>query len=317
MKRKIAKAILVALAVFVVAWVGMSVTHPVRFTYDAGMPLNADVQFKRGFDTCKQYRVAFDSVNGERVPALLCVPNNAVQPLPCIVLLHGLGQDKSLIDDIHPRYMESGYAMICIDSQYRGERKRPGTSFISPNMFETRQIFAQTVVDARRAVDYLVTREDIDPDRIVLLGASMGGILGVTVAAHEPRIRGALLLYAGGNLRRLLAESKIIYPRTTWWRSALAGVSGVILRETDPVRHIGGVSPRPVLMINGRRDTVVPPRCAEELYAAAREPKEIIWHDSDHIGLDGVELVETCISQSIQWFDKVLDQSVNTSGPPS
>ena len=305
-KRKLAKAVLAVVAVFVVVWVGMSATHPVRFTYDATMPLNADVQFERDFDTCKQYKVTFDSVNGERVPALLCVPNSAAPPLPCIVLLHGLGQDKSLIDDIHPRYMQSGYAMICIDSQYRGERERPGTSFISPNMFETRQTFAQTVVDARRAVDYLVTREDIDPDRIVLLGGSMGGVLGATVAAHEPRIRGALLLYAGGNLRRLLAESTIIYPRTTWWRSALAGVSGAILRETDPVHHVGGISPRPVLMINGRRDTVVPPKCAEELFEAAGEPKEIVWHDSDHIGLDGVELVETCIGQSIEWFDKVL-----------
>lgn len=306
MKRKVAKALLAVVAVFVVVWVGMSATHPVRFTYDASVPLNTDVQFKRDFDTCKQYKVAFDSVNSERVPALLCVPNGATPPLPCILLLHGLGQDKSLIDDIHPRYMESGYAMICIDSQYRGERKRPGKSFISPNMFVTRQIFAQTVVDARRAVDYLVTRADIDPDRIVLLGASMGGILGATVAAHEPRVRGALLLYAGGNLGRLLGESTIIYPRTTWWRSALAGVSGAILKEADPVRHIGDISPRPVLMINGRRDTVVPPRCAEELFAAAREPKEIIWHDSDHIGLDGLDLVETCIGQSIEWFDKVL-----------
>jgi len=309
MKRKGVKALLGVVAVFVVVWVGMSATHPVRFTYDASMPLNADVQFKRDFPTCKQYKVMFDSVNGERVPALLCIPRVAVPPLPCIVLLHGLGQDKSLIDDIHPRYMESGYAMICIDSQYRGERKRPGKNFISPNMFVTRQIFAQTVVDARRAVDYLVTREDIDPDRIVLLGASMGGILGATVTAHEPRIRGALLLYAGGNLGRLLGESTIIYPRTTWWRSALAGISGAILKETDPVRHVGDIGPRPVLMINGRRDTVVPPRCAEELFAAAREPKEIIWHDSDHIGLDGLDLVETCIGQSIEWFDDVL--SVN------
>lgn len=88
----------------------------------------------------------------------------------------------------------------------------------------------------------------------------------------------------------------------------MAGVSGAILKETDPVRHVGDISPRPVLMINGRRDTVVPPQCADELFAAAREPKEIIWHDSDHIGLDGLELVEKCIGQSIEWFDKVLDR---------
>ncbi len=306
MRRKLAIAAVAVIVILAAVWAGMELSHPIRYTYDANLPLNADVQFTRDFALCRQYKVTFNSVNDERVPALLCVPRAAEAPFPCIILLHGLGQDKSLIDDIHPRYMKSGYAMICIDSQYRGERKRPGTSFISFNMFQTRQTFAQTIVDARRAVDFLETRNEINPDQIVLLGASMGGVLGATVAAHEPRIRGALLLYAGGNLRRLLAESTIIYPRTTWWRSALAGVSGVILRETDPVRHIGRISPRPVLMINGSRDTVVPPRCAEELFAAAREPKQIIWHDSDHIGLDGIELVETCIDESIAWFDKIL-----------
>ena len=125
MKRRVAKAVLAIAVLLVVVWIGLSATHPVRFTYDASMPLNEDVRFTRDFDTCKQYKVMFDSANGERVPALLCVPNGAAPPLPCIVLLHGLGQDKSLIDDIHPRYMQNGYAMMCIDSQYRGERKRP------------------------------------------------------------------------------------------------------------------------------------------------------------------------------------------------
>jgi len=306
MKRKGLIAAFAAILILAAVWVGMELSHPVRYTYHANLPLNADVQFTRDFPLCRQYKVTFDSVNDERVPALVCVPRAAEPPLPCIILLHGLGQDKSLINDIHPKYMKSGYAMICIDSQYRGERERPGKRFISFNMFETRQTFAQTIVDARRAVDFLETRNDIDPDQIVLLGASMGGILGATAAAHEPRIQGALLLYAGGNLRRLLAESTIIYPRTTWWRSTLAGASGIILREVDPLRHIGRISPRPVLMINGSRDTVVPPRCAEELFAAAGEPKELIWHDSDHIGLDGIELVEICIDESIAWFDKIL-----------
>jgi dienelactone hydrolase len=306
MKRKGLIAAFAALLMLAAVWIGMELSHPVRYTYDRNLPLNADVQFTRDFPLCRQYKVMFDSANGERVPALLCVPRAPDPPFPCIILLHGLGQDKSLIDDIHPRYVTGGYAMICIDSQYRGERERPGTSFISFNMFETRQTFAQTIVDARRAVDFLESRNEINPDQIVLLGASMGGVLGATAAGHEPRIRGALLLYAGGNLRRLLAESTIIYPRTTWWRSALAWGSGIVLREVDPLRHICQISPRPVLMINGSRDTVVPPRCAEELFAAAGEPKEIIWHDSDHIGLDGMELVEICIDESIAWFDKIL-----------
>jgi len=312
-RRKFAIGFLVLVAILVIAWVALSLAYPVRFTYDAKLPLNAQVEFNRDFETCNQYRVAFDSINGQRVPALLCLPKDATPPYPCVILLHGLGQDKDLIDEIHPQFMLNGYAMICIDSQYRGERKRPGKSFISLNMFETRHTFAQTIVDARRCVDFLQTQEEINPYQIVLVGASMGGILGTTVTAYEPRVKATVLLYAGGNLERLLAESTILYPQKTWWRSAFAWISGVIIRQTDPARHIGKISPRPVLMINGRHDTVVPLPCAEELFAAAREPKESIWHDTDHIGLDGRELVDTCIDESIAWFNEVLGRRTETA----
>ena len=308
MKRRLAFIGLAVLSVCVVAWLGIGLAYPVRFTYDATRPLNAATTFKREFDTCHQYKVTFTSANDQTVPALLCLPKTTAPPFPCIILLHGLGQNKGLIDDIHPRFMNSGYAMICIDSQYRGERERPGKHFISPNMFETRQTFAQTVVDARRTVDYLLTRNDIEPEKIVLLGASMGGILGATAAAHEPRIKTAVLLYAGGDMGRLLAESTIIYPRTTWWRSAIASVAGRIIGDTNPERHIAGISPRPVLMINGTRDSVVPPVCAELLFDAANEPKEIIWHDSDHIGLDDPGLIDICIDQAIDWFNEKLER---------
>jgi dienelactone hydrolase len=307
-RKRFLAIVLAAHLVGVLVFVCLGLVYPVRFDYDASRPLDAATTFKREFDTCRQYKVTFTSANDQTVHALLCLPKNAAPPFPCIILLHGLGQDKDLIDDIHPRFMKSGYAMICIDSQYRGERERPGKHFISPNMFETRQTFAQTVVDARRTVDYLLTRNDIEPDRIVLLGASMGGILGATAAAYEPRIKTAVLLYAGGDMGRLLAESTIIYPRTTWWRSAIASVAGRIIRETNPERHIAGISPRPVLMINGSRDSVVPVPCAELLFEAANEPKKIIWHDSDHIGLDDPGLVDICIDEAIAWFDEVLER---------
>ncbi|MEH6629163.1 MAG: dienelactone hydrolase family protein [Motiliproteus sp.] len=47
----------------------------------------------------------------------------------------------------------------------------------------------QTIVDYRRAIDYLATRGDIDTDRVGLIGYSMGGHMTFILGASEPRIK--------------------------------------------------------------------------------------------------------------------------------
>lgn len=64
------------------------------------------------------------------------------------------------------------------------------------------------------------------------------------------------------------------------WRRA-----GYHFRQVEPLRDIAAISPRPVLIIHGQHDSVVDPRDAQSLYAAAREPKELwLLPDADHCG---------------------------------
>jgi pimeloyl-ACP methyl ester carboxylesterase len=51
----------------------------------------------------------------------------------------------------------------------------------------------QSIVDLRRGIDYLVSRSDIDPERIAIFGGSLGGWIGSILAAVEPRIKTAVL----------------------------------------------------------------------------------------------------------------------------
>mgnify|MGYP001245841777 CR=1 FL=1 len=52
----------------------------------------------------------------------------------------------------------------------------------------------------------------------------------------------------------------------------------------DPVKYVGQIAPRPVLIQNGDADTVIPERCARALQEAAREPKTVKWYKGDHLG---------------------------------
>jgi dienelactone hydrolase len=66
-------------------------------------------------------------------------------------------------------------------------------------------------------------------------------------------------------------------------RIAYLGISyGGAMAPIEPIRFIPLASPTPLLLQNGRSDTLVPPADAEALHAAAPEPKTIRWYNAGH-----------------------------------
>jgi uncharacterized protein len=64
-----------------------------------------------------------------------------------------------------------------------------------------------------------------------------------------------------------------------WWRA------GYRFHQVEPLRDIAKIAPRPILIIQGGKDSIVDPRDAPLLYAAAQEPKEIwLLPNADHCG---------------------------------
>jgi fermentation-respiration switch protein FrsA (DUF1100 family) len=61
-------------------------------------------------------------------------------------------------------------------------------------------------------------------------------------------------------------------PLIVWWGER---ESGIDLNQVRPVDVIGSISPRPVLLVHGALDELIPPENAQQLYQAAGEPKEI------------------------------------------
>ncbi|HKP16053.1 MAG TPA: hypothetical protein VJT85_08310, partial [Gemmatimonadaceae bacterium] len=55
----------------------------------------------------------------------------------------------------------------------------------------------------------------------------------------------------------------------------------LVRRAVDPLRAVRTLG-RPLLLVNGRRDTTTRPAQAERLFAHASEPKELRWYDGGH-----------------------------------
>jgi len=132
---------------------------------------------------------------------------------------------------------------------------------------------AQRDIDA--AMKTLLARDDIDRNRIVIYGQSLGGALAVYNVAHSPfrdRIRALVIESAFSGYVEITRE-KFADHWFTWpfqWIPSLT-----VDDRFSPLPVIGKISPIPLLILHGDRDPVVPVHHGPRLYEAAREPKQL------------------------------------------
>jgi fermentation-respiration switch protein FrsA (DUF1100 family) len=132
----------------------------------------------------------------------------------------------------------------------------------------------------RGAGYWLAEQPGVDPTRIALVGVSFG-VPFAAAAGHEPIFRGVALHHGGADLDLLLRTNLPI--RNRLLRGAAARFGAWWLRELEPARHVGRISPTPLLMINAEFDDLVPRGSAERLHRAAREPARVIWLPHGHL----------------------------------
>ena len=256
--------------------------------YDPAAPLNTRLIKTEEKEAYLRVRFDFAGNRGEMVPAVIATPHNAPPKMPCVIFLHGIGQDMRFIDEICTPFTKEGFAFVTFDQYTRGERKQKDLSKLqAANAFRMRA--AYTVNDTRRLVDYLLSRTDIDPARIYLAGASYGAITGATAAAFDKRIAAVSLIYGGGGIRAL-TRSREITKELGAKRPLVELLGWAFLGIADPARYVAGIAPRPVFIQNGEDDGMIADEAARILQAAAKDPKEIKWYKGDHIGLDEATL---------------------------
>ena len=133
---------------------------------------------------------------------------------------------------------------------------------------------------------YLLTRDDIDPERIGILGNSYGGMLAIGYAARNPQIKAVVTQSAFSSLKDTTIASVRFYtglppfpfvPLILAWGEREGGFH---VEAADTTQWIGRISPRPVLLMQGGADGVIAPESGRKLYAAAGEPKEL-WFEPE------------------------------------
>lgn len=184
-----------------------------------------------------------------------------------VVICHGLGANKSNFAAFVLVFQGQGYNTLIFDFRGHGDSAGHTSTF---GLFE--------VADVRAAVDWLKRERPAQSRHVFGLGSSMGAMALVRHAAEDPRVEALVLdsafasapLLAHQHLDRIPVLGPVMAELTIASLSLHAGAS---VWELDARPAIARLSPRPVLLIHGEDDVLIPPRNLPLLYRHAREPK--------------------------------------------
>ncbi len=256
--------------------------------------------------------VTIRSTSGLQVACGVVVPHQPAgtpsRKYPAIILLGGKATGKNAV-----RYAFNIDDVVIVSPDYAYEPRRSYSmlDFIG-DLTEIHGAILDMIPSVMLALDYLERRGDVDMSRVVMLGYSFGAPFVPVVMANDARPAVAAMVYGGGDMETLIRHNVGRYEGPLV--SDLVGrLSGVLLRPLEPLRHVGKISPRPVLMINGLDDEQVPRANAEMLYDSAGQPKKIVWIESKHVNPRNVALTAKIIGTL---RDELVALGIVSSGLP-
>jgi len=260
--------------------------------------LAPQVQGMSGTNGIVELHFTFAADANDRVPGILMKSANAQGQRPVVIALHGTGGSKANMLSLCRKLADAGFIAVAIDGRYHGERKS-GKGEIDYDDAIVRAFrgsgehpfYYDTVWDVMRLVDYLDTRDDVDPVRIGLIGISKGGIETYLAAAADPRIAVAVPCIGVESFRWALDHNDwqgrigTIQPAfdTIAKENGVTNASSVFVQkfydrvvpgidgEFDGPEMLALIAPRPLLVINGDSDARTPLHGLKECTDAAQK----------------------------------------------
>jgi len=246
-------------------------THPPKY------PLNIPPSvYKADYED-----VSFTSVDNIVLKGWLVKPARYGQKSSAIIICHGVGANRSDFTELAVSLSQRGLFVLLFDFRAHGESSGRRTSL---GYHEQKDIEA--------ALAFLMTRRTmIDPKRIGIYGFSMGGSAAILAAAKTSAFSVVVADSAFTSLRDQARDAITGFyhlPSFPFLQLAVLGYELYFqthVNSISPVSVIAAIAPRPVLIIAGEGDKLIPADNGRKLFAAAGEPK-VLWiiPGADHGG---------------------------------
>ncbi len=293
-------------------------------------PLNVRTLWKRkitvGDGQGNIEKIVFTGESHSDVPAYVCIPENASPPYDFMICLqgHSSGMHNEILvdknDETRPisspkkgaaralGCMENGMAALCIEQRGFGERQEKVQERIGPQCVDTamhalmlgRTLVGERVFDVDRGIEYLTARGDVHVKTLGITGNSGGGTTAVYAAALLPRLKFAMPSCSFGSYGR----SKMVTHHCP------CGYIPHILQYAEMADVMGLFAPRPVVIVAGKYDDIVPFDAVQEgfsrlqdIYAAAGAKDQCHLY----IGEEGHRFYEEAWPYAVEAIEKLKE----------
>ncbi len=231
----------------------------------------------------------FKASDGLEIPVFITRPKNPnKKKMPAILLPHGgpKAQDDISFDYISQFLSTRGF--IVIQPQFRGSTGNGG-DFSDAGYGEWA---GKMQTDTIEALDYAISKGDVDKNRVCIVGASYGGYAALVGAAQDADKFKCAVSYGG--VFDLAAMQRVdeyrsggISPEVIFWREhiGLTRFDTKKIHAISPIYMVEKIT-SPILLVHGTDDTVVMPEQSQKMYAAlkkaGKDVKYIELKDEDH-----------------------------------
>jgi dienelactone hydrolase len=283
-------------------------------------------------------RVRFTPEEGQSAVAVIYRPKEDGK-YPAIVFQHFLGgsKDHLLMIPLMNSLAQKGYVVAAIDGRYRGERQN-GKSLEAAMLEALRSgkghpFLIDTTFDVTRLIDLLVTRPEVDAQRIGMTGISEGGIITWMSTFVDDRIKVAVPIIGvtcfgecfNADGPESAARVKMFEPLLKEYakdqgtekidgkllRSAWEKLVPGMLDRFDAPKVLPLLAPRPVLILSHEKDELFPVDGAQKAFASAQAryrelnvPDRVDFRVAAGLAHGGFNLQE--INSLHEWMDRWL-----------
>lgn len=226
-----------------------------------------------------------------------------------LVFLHGLGGNRGQMLHDAAVLIAKGYGALLFDLRNHGTSGSAITTF---GYLEAD--------DAQSAFEYLLTRPEVNPERIGLVGYSMGGAAALRAAVRIPQIKAVVAESTYTSLEDNIATGMIsqtglpAFPFALFMLWLGEQLTGLRIEQLRPIDDVARIAPRPVLFVHGAQDRMVQVSNSIKLYDAAQGPRGLYVIPSiSHAELSSAEPEEFALRVTgfLDWAIRGIDRRKN------
>ena len=241
----------------------------------------------RSTDQVDVYEIHYDSLNNLRIAGWYARPRESylAPPYPGLLIVPGYISEPTLPKS----WARLGYAAVGVAPRGKLRSNRhfnPGYPGLLTHNIVDRNTYGYRgfYVDAARAVDFLLTRPEVDPGRIGVHGSSQGGALTITTSALRNDViacGAAGAPYLCGFMDAASLTHSYPYEEINEYLRQHPDHEPLV-RET--LEYYDGINfapmiKAPMMIYIGLEDDVCPPETGYALYGAITAPKELHAHE--------------------------------------